>query len=42
VWRCDIAGREENEEVLIEDSNYDYLNSEIQVNKICKFNIQKR
>ena len=35
------AMREENEEVLIEDSNYDHLNSESQVNKICKFKRQK-
>ena len=35
------AVREENEEVLIEDSYYDHLNSESQVNKICKFKRQK-
>ena len=38
----EIPGREENEEVLIGDSNYDHLNSESQVNKICKSKRQKR
>jgi len=41
VWCYEIAGREENEEVLIEDSNCDHLNSESQVNKTCKFKRQK-
>jgi len=41
VWCYEIAGREENEEVLIEDSNCNHLNSESQVNKIYKFKRQK-
>ena len=41
--RCyEIAWREENEEALFEDSNFDHLNSESKVNKICKFKRQKR
>jgi hypothetical protein len=37
----DIPMREENEEVLIEESNYDHLASESQINKIRKFKKQK-
>ena len=38
----DIRRTEENEEVLIEDSNYGHLISENQVNKICKSKRQKK